>query len=225
VATSRRRERELARRRFERRRQAEIERRAQTKRRNTIIGAVGGTGVVIAVVLILTFTVFTGGGGNAKVKAGSTPPASTASPSATPAPPAPTTCAKINPDPPAKGDPTVPQVTGKLSSKLVTKDLKVGHGAAAKSGDTVTVKYVGVSCDTGKAFDASYTDGAKKQEFSFPLGQGKVIPGWDQGLVGMKDGGVRELVIPSSLGYGATGSGSAIAGNDTLVFLVTMVKA
>jgi peptidylprolyl isomerase len=227
LATSRRRERELARRRYERRRQAELERRVHTKRRNTIIGAVSGTAIVIAVLLILTFTVFTGGSGNAKVKAGATP-TTTASPSAsasaTPAPPAPTTCAKINPDPPAKGDPTVPQVTGKLSKKLVTKDIKVGHGVAAKSGDKVTVKYVGVSCDSGTAFDASYTDGAKNQELPFQLGVGQVIPGWDQGIVGMKAGGVRELIIPASLAYKAAGSGTTIPGNDTLVFLVTMVK-
>jgi peptidylprolyl isomerase len=225
LATSRRRERELARRRYERRRQAEVERRANAKRRNTILGAVIGTFVVIAVLLVLTFTVFTGGSSNKSVKAASTPGATpTPSASATPAPPAPTTCAKINPDPPAKGDPTVPQVSGKLSKKLVTKDITVGHGAAAKAGDSITVKYVGVSCDTGKAFDASYTDGAKNQEFPFKLGAGQVITGWDQGIVGMKAGGVRELVIPASLAYKAAGSGSAIAGNDTLVFLVTMVK-
>jgi peptidylprolyl isomerase len=229
VATSRRRERELARRRYERRRQAEIERRAAAKRRNTIIGAVGGTAVVVAVLLILTFTVFTGGSGKKHPNASSTvSPRSSVSPtaSATPtAPPAPTTCATFKPNPLAKGVPMVPPVNGKLTDKLVTKDVKTGHGAAAKSGSKITVKYVGYSCDTGKSFDASYTDGAKNQEFSFTLGQSQVIPGWDQGLMGMKAGGVRELVIPSSLGYGASGSGPKIPGNDTLVFLVTMVKA
>jgi FKBP-type peptidyl-prolyl cis-trans isomerase len=218
VATSRRRERELARRRYERRRQAELERRARNKRRNTIAGAVTGTAIVIAVLLILTFTVFTGGGKKASVKAGATP-----STSASPTPAAPKTCASIKPNPPAKGDPRIPPVTGTLTDKLVSKDIKVGHGRAAKSGDKVTVKYVGVSCDTGTAFDASYTDGAKNQEFSVTLGQGQVIPGWDQGIVGMKAGGVRELVIPASLAYGAQGQGP-IKPNDTLVFLITMVK-
>lgn len=221
MATSRRRERELARRRYERRRQAELERRARAKRRNTIIGAVTGTAIVVAVLLVLVFTVFTGGSGSKSVKANATPSASA---SATPTPAAPTTCARINPNPPAKGIPRIPPVTGKLTNKLVQKDVKVGHGRAAKSGDTVTVKYVGVSCDTGKSFDASYTDGAAKQEFTFQLGAGKVIKGWDQGVVGMKAGGVRELVIPASLGYGATGSPPAIKPNDTLVFLITMVK-
>jgi peptidylprolyl isomerase len=235
VATSRRRERELARRRYERRRQAEIERRVHTKRRNTIIGAVSGTAVVIAVLLILTFTVFTGGSGKSSVKAGSTPsvtPSSSVSPTAstTPAPAAPTKCAAIKPNPPVKGEPFIPPVNGKPSSKLVTKDIKVGHGAAAKNGSKITVKYVGVSCDTGQVFDASYTDGAPKQELpAFPLGAGQVIPGWDKGLVGMKAGGVRELVIPASLAYKAAGSpasGSSpgIQGNDTLIFVVTMVK-
>ncbi|HEX3707950.1 MAG TPA: FKBP-type peptidyl-prolyl cis-trans isomerase [Mycobacteriales bacterium] len=224
MATSRRRERELARRRYERRRQAEIERRAQSKRRNTILGAVIGTAMVIAVLLVLTFTVFTGG--SSKKTTASVKPTTSASPStsATPAPPAPTKCAAISPNPPAKGEPFIPPVKGKPSRKLVTKDIKVGHGTAAKSGSNVTVKYVGVSCDTGKVFDASYTDGAAKQELpAFPLGQGQVIAGWDQGLVGMKTGGVRELVIPASLAYKAAGSGK-IKGNDTLIFVVTMEK-
>ena len=71
---------------------------------------------------------------------------------------------------------------------------------------------------------ACRVNGATKQEFPFTLGQGQVIPGWDQGIVGMKAGGERELVIPASLGYGATGSPPKIAGNETLIFMVTMVK-
>jgi len=224
VATSRRRERELARRRFERRRQAELERRARTKRRNTVIGASVGTLAVIVVLVILGIVIF---GGSGKKKGVSTSPTPSITPTATTTPtppPAPTKCAKITPNPPAKGDPTVPDVKGKAPTKLVVKDIKAGHGKAAKKGSTITVKYVGVACSSGKAFDASYTDGAKNKEFSFQLGAGKVIPGWDQGLVGMKAGGVRELVIPAALGYGTTGSG-AIKPNETLIFLVTMVKA
>jgi peptidylprolyl isomerase len=223
VATSRRRERELARRRFERRRQAELERRARAKRRNTVIGAIAGTAVVIAVLVVVGVVVFSGGGSKAKTSV--KPQSSTsASPSPSATPSAPKRCAKISPDPPAKGEPTVPDVKGKAPSKLVEKNITRGHGAPAKSGQTVTVKYVGVACSTGKAFDASYTDGAKKREFSFQLGAGKVIPGWDQGLVGMRAGGVRELVIPASLAYGTTGSGTQIKPNETLIFLVTMVK-
>jgi peptidylprolyl isomerase len=138
--------------------------------------------------------------------------------------PAPKKCTPINPNPPAKGEPTVPDVKGKAPTKLVTKDLKVGHGAAAKSGQTMTVKYVGVSCATGKVFDASYTDGSPKQEISFPLGQGQVIPGWDKGLVGMKVGGVRELVIPGALAYATNPQGAPTFPNDTLIFVVTAMS-
>jgi peptidylprolyl isomerase len=225
VATSRRRERELARRRFERRRQAELERRAKAKKRNTVIGAVVGTVVVIAALIGGGFAVF---GGSNSPKASTLKPGATPTPSpttsATPPPPAPTKCAKITPDPPAKGEPVVPQVTGKAPTKLVVKDVKVGTGAAAKSGDKITVQYVGLSCSNGQVFDASYTDGAPKQQFNFPLGQGQVIAGWDKGLVGMKAGGLRELVIPAKLGYMATGQPPKIAGNETLIFLVHMVK-
>jgi peptidylprolyl isomerase len=225
VATSRRRERELARRRFERRRQAELERRARAKRRNTVVGAVVATIVVLGAVVGGGFALF-GGSSKPKPKAlkpGATPSAS-ASPSATPAPPAPKKCATISPNPPAKGDPMVPDVTGKAPTKLVKKDIKVGHGAVAKAGQKITVKYVGISCSNGQAFDASYTDGAKNQEFSFTLGKGAVIAGWDQGIPGMRVGGERELIIPASLGYHATGSPPKIAGNETLIFDVTLVK-
>jgi peptidylprolyl isomerase len=231
VATSRRRERELARRRFERRRQAEMERRARAKRRNTVIGACVGTLAVIIVLVIIGIVIF--GGSSSKkasaAKPGTTPTATPSVSPSTPPPPAPKKCAKISPNPPAKGDPMVPDVKGKAPTKLVVKDIKVGHGKPAKVGDKVVVKYVGVACSTGKAFDASYTDPAnptlKKKEFPFTLGKGQVIPGWDKGLVGMKAGGVRQLIIPASLAYGTTGSGSTIAGNETLNFVVTMVKA
>jgi peptidylprolyl isomerase len=226
VATSRRRERELARRRFERRRQAELERRARVKRRNTVIGACAGTLAVIALLIIGGIWLFHGSNNkkSSAVKPATSPStAVTPSTSPTPVPAAPTKCAKITPNPPAKGDPFVPDVKGKAPTKLVVKDIKVGHGKPAKAGDTVTVQYVGVACSTGKAFDASYTDGAKNKEFSFQLGKGKVIPGWDTGLVGMKAGGSRQLIIPASLAYGATGSG-AIKPNETLIFVVKMVK-
>jgi FKBP-type peptidyl-prolyl cis-trans isomerase len=228
VATSRRRERELARRRFERRRQAEIERRARNKKRNTVLGASIGTIAIIAVVVIVIVALASGSSNNkSKANAASTPGASTSptpTTSSSPAPAAPTKCAKINPNPPAAGEPKVPDVTGKAPTKLVAKDLKVGTGPAAKSGDKITVKYIGISCSTGKVFDASYTDGATNKEFSFNLGQGQVIQGWDKGLVGMKAGGVRQLVIPAAYGYGTAGSPPKINGNETLIFLVTMDK-
>jgi peptidylprolyl isomerase len=218
VANSRRRERELARRRYERRRLREQEQRVRRRRRNTIAGAVVATLAVIGGIVWLSIAL--SGGGGKKVSAAdqvSATPTPTAS--ATP-PPAPTKCAPIKPDPPAKGEPIVPQVKGKPPTKLVTKDLKKGHGPPAKSGDKLTVNYVGVSCSTGKAFDASYP---RHKAFPVTIGQGQVIPGWDQGLVGMRAGGRRELIIPASLGYGATGSGP-IKPNETLIFVVDLVK-
>jgi FKBP-type peptidyl-prolyl cis-trans isomerase len=224
VATSRKRERELARRRFERRRQQELARRARAKRRNTILGSVLATAVVLAVVGVVIASL---AGGSTKKKtsvdaaATATPSASTPSSASTSPPPAaPTHCAKISPDPPAKGQPTIPQVTGKAPTKLVVKDVKKGHGRAAQKGDTLSVTYIGVACSTGKVFDASYKHGNTPFPVK-PLGTAQVIQGWNQGLIGMKAGGVRELVIPASLGYGTQGSPPTIKGNETLIFLVT----
>jgi peptidylprolyl isomerase len=229
VATSRRRERELARRRFERRRQAELERRARAKRRNTVVGAIVGTFVVLAALVGggIALSHHHGKSNAAGIKPATTPTPTPTPTTPTPAPPAPKKCATIKPDPPAKGDPSVPDVKGKAPKKLVVHDIKIGHGPAAKAGSKMLVKYVGIACSTGKVFDASYTDPAnattKQHDFPFTLGKKQVIPGWDQGLVGIKAGGVRELVIPSALAYGTTGQGS-ILGNETLIFLVTAVK-
>jgi len=103
---------------------------------------------------------------------------------------------------------------------LQATDLIVGTGATATIGSHVTVQYVGVSFATKKQFDASWDRG---QPFDFVLGKGSVIPGWDQGIGGMKVGGRRQLVIPPDLGYGAQGNPPAIAPNDTLVFVVDLV--
>jgi peptidylprolyl isomerase len=228
VATSRRRERELARRRHERRRQRELERRAKAKKRSTWSGAAIGTAAVLAVGILLIVH-YAGGGSSKKPDAAASPaaaPSTAAAPTATAAAAkAPVKCAKISPNPTAKGQPTIPQPAGKLSKKLVIKDVKVGHGPAAKAGATLSVDYIGVSCDTGKVFDATYKDGGKPFSVT-PLGKAAVITGWNKGLIGVKAGGVRELVIPAAQAYGASGSG-AIAPNDTLVFLITVksVKA
>jgi peptidylprolyl isomerase len=227
VATSRRRERELARRRFERRRQAELERRAKTKRRNNVIGAVVGTIVLIAALVGGGFAIFGGSGHHkAKTNALSSPASATPTPtpvasSAAPAAPAPTKCATFTPDPPAKGQATVPQVKGKLTNKLVIHDVKAGHGPAAKDGDSLSVYYIGYSCTTGKVFDASYLHKPLATFAVSPLGKASVIEGWNKGLVGMKAGGVRELVIPAAEAYQDAGSQAPTGPNDTLVFLVT----
>jgi peptidylprolyl isomerase len=222
VATSRRRERELARRRFERRRQREMERRAKAKQRNTWLGASIGTAAVIAIAVVLIIQLTGGSKKPAAVVAPATTPSAAASTAVVKAP---TKCATITPDPTVKGQPTIPQVKGTLSKKLVVKDVKVGHGPPAKAGASLSVLYIGVSCDTGKVFDASYKHGSQPFAVS-PLGKASVITGWNKGLIGVKAGGVRELVIPAAEAYGSTGQ-APIAPNDTLVFLITVksVKA
>ena len=106
-------------------------------------------------------------------------------------------------------------------TSLEVKDETVGTGAAAKAGDTVTVNYVG-ALTNGTVFDASANHGTSG--FTFTLGAGQVIQGWDQGIVGMKVGGKRELVIPASLAYGAQGIPGVIPPNATLVFQVELLK-
>ena len=116
--------------------------------------------------------------------------------------------------------PTVTVPPGAPPTQLQSTDLIVGTGPAAKAGDNVTVQYVLATYSSGKEIQASWDS----QPFSFVLGEGNVIKGWDQGVVGMKAGGRRELVIPPSLGYGAAPQGPGIAANDTLIFVVDMVK-
>src|SRR3954468_22562704 len=125
------------------------------------------------------------------------------------------------PAPTATGKPTVKAPTGKAPTKLVIKDLKRGTGATAKDGRVVTVQYVGVLYKDGKQFDASWDRG---QPFQFQLGAGMVIPGWDQGVVGMKPGGRRELTIPPDLAYGAQGAPPDIPPNATLIFVIDLVS-
>ncbi len=104
-------------------------------------------------------------------------------------------------------------------SGLKYEDLKEGEGPAAKKGDTVEVHYTGWLTD-GKKFDSSVDRG---EPFSFPLGAGRVIKGWDEGVAGMKVGGVRRLTIPPQLGYGAAGAGGVIPPNATLIFDVELL--
>lgn len=118
-----------------------------------------------------------------------------------------------------KTKPKVEVPKGAPPKSLETRDLEEGTGAIAKAGDKVTVNYVGVNYKTGKEFDASWDRG---EPFSFTLGAGEVIPGWDQGVEGMKVGGRRELIIPPELGYGSTGAPPAIPPNETLVFVVDL---
>jgi peptidylprolyl isomerase len=121
--------------------------------------------------------------------------------------------------PKKKTKPKVEVPQGAPPKELVTEDIEEGSGPAAKAGDEVSVNYVGVNYKSGKEFDASWSRG---EPFTFALGSGMVIPGWEEGVVGMKVGGRRQLVIPPELGYGAAGSPPAIPPNETLVFVVDL---
>jgi FKBP-type peptidyl-prolyl cis-trans isomerase FkpA len=104
-------------------------------------------------------------------------------------------------------------------SGLVYEDVNEGEGAAAAAGQKVSVHYTGWLTD-GKKFDSSKD---RNDPFDFPLGGGRVIRGWDEGVQGMKVGGVRKLTIPPELGYGARGAGGVIPPNATLVFEVELL--
>ncbi len=108
-----------------------------------------------------------------------------------------------------------------MSNELKIEDLKQGDGAEAKSGQSVTVHYVGTLLSDGSKFDSSRDRG---QGFTFRLGAGQVIRGWDQGVAGMKVGGLRRLTIPPDLGYGARGYPPVIPPSATLVFEVELLK-
>jgi peptidylprolyl isomerase len=144
-------------------------------------------------------------------------PATTAAPAATTAAPQPGSISKD-----LKSEPKIPKPTGDPPTALVTKDIVKGKGPKAKAGDLASVQYTGVSWSTGEKFDASWDRGA--QPFQFPLGQGQVIPGWDEGVPGMRVGGRRELIIPPAKAYGPQGQPPVIGPDETLVFVVDLVK-
>jgi FKBP-type peptidyl-prolyl cis-trans isomerase FkpA len=130
----------------------------------------------------------------------------------------PTTTANATPTPALDATAPSPSANAVTTSDgLIYEDLDVGTGAAAQAGNTVSVYYTGWLAD-GTKFDSSLDRG---QTFDFTLGAGSVIAGWDEGVVGMKVGGIRLLVIPPSLGYGAT-QYSSIPGNSTLTFEVQL---
>jgi peptidylprolyl isomerase len=149
-------------------------------------------------------------------------------PTTTPAQPEAPKARKVQPtageaDPDRK--PKVPRGKGDPPTELVVQDLIVGKGARAKGGDTVSVQYVGVLFENGKQFDASWDGNRPGQAFQFPLGGGQVIPGWDQGVVGMREGGRRKLIIPPELAYGAQGFPPDIPPNAALIFDIDLEQA
>jgi peptidylprolyl isomerase len=116
--------------------------------------------------------------------------------------------------------PAVEIPDGPPSYQLELDDLEVGEGDEAVAGKVVEVHYVGVSWQKQRQFDASWDRG---DTFKFTLGRGQVIPGWDQGVAGMKVGGRRRITIPPDLGYGQRGAGGVIGPGETLVFVVDLV--
>ena len=133
-----------------------------------------------------------------------------------------TSCSPI----PTTGPATPPVVTGtavKLKDGLQYIDVKPGSGPAAVAGGTIQVEYTGWLQSNGKKFDSSYDHGG--QPFAVtPLGTAQIIPGWNEGLIGVKAGGVRRLILPPALAYGAQGSSPVIPPNATLIFDVTIVS-
>jgi len=118
--------------------------------------------------------------------------------------------------------PEVPAPQGDPPPELVVRDIVAGKGPKAQPGDELTMQYVGISWSNGQQFDASWDRGA--EPFAFQLGAGMVIPGWDEVLVGLREGGRRLLVIPPDMGYGPEGTpDGAIGPNETLIFVVDRV--
>ncbi|OMQ15364.1 peptidylprolyl isomerase [Modestobacter sp. VKM Ac-2676] len=118
--------------------------------------------------------------------------------------------------------PEVPASEEPAPDELVVEDVVVGDGAEAVEGTTAEVKYVGAFYETGEEFDSSWNQG-EDYTIPVPLGQGRVIPGFEQGIEGMQVGGRRVVTIPSDLGYGPSGQGP-IPGDATLVFVIDLVE-
>lgn len=146
--------------------------------------------------------------------------------SSTPPPEEPKPAGPSRPLPPTPGEkklgkkPPIDKPKGAPPAKLVKRDIVKGTGPVAKDGKELTMQYVGISFSSGEEFDASWG----KEPFKLTLGQGMVIPGWDQGIKGMRAGGRRQLVIPPDLAYGAQGQPPAIGPDETLVFDVDLLK-
>lgn len=165
-------------------------------------------GMLLTIALCAALAIAGCGGGDDSSSSGETSDASSA----------------IKWSPPGKfgTEPEVVAPGGKPPKKLETRDLIEGSGAVAKAGDQISVQYSGANFKTGEEFDSSWSRNA--EPFPFTLGEGLVIAGWDQGIVGMKVGGRRELIIPPELGYGAAGSPPVIPPNETLVFVVDLLE-
>ncbi|MFC0029295.1 FKBP-type peptidyl-prolyl cis-trans isomerase [Micromonospora chaiyaphumensis] len=184
------------------------------RRRQSILGAAAG---VLAVALVIGGIVWKNSGDNDKPASTAAAPSASAPAAEPTAPAAPQLPADL--DPALKSKPTVAAGKGELKKLTVTTLVK-GTGAAVKAGQQITTNYVGVFYKDGKEFDASWNTG---QPATFPIGVGQVIPGWDQGLVGVPVGSRVQLDIPAELAYGNDASGGRPAG--PLRFVVDVLAA
>ena len=117
--------------------------------------------------------------------------------------------------------PILPDDRGEPPSSLQVEDLVVGDGEPAEQGTRLTVHFVGASWSSGQEFDATWD---REQPYAFTLGEGEVIPAWDEGLVGMREGGRRALIVPPEFAYGERGSAAGIAPGETIVFIVDLLE-
>ncbi len=117
--------------------------------------------------------------------------------------------------------PLVEPHLGPAPDDLLIEEIILGDGPEATAGQSAVVHYVGVGATSGEEFDASWN---RDEPFEFKLGAGQVIKGWDEGIVGMRVGGRRRLVIPSRLAYGERGAGGVISPNETLIFVVDLLE-
>lgn len=214
MATSKR-ERQKAARREKLERQQRADKRRKNIRRGVIVA-------IIAVLVIGTGAFLFSGGKSPSTTTTSTTTTTSAS-SATTTTVAPTSFAPVSQPSPAGTWGTAPTVvvpSGNPPTSMEVSNLITGTGAVAETGDKLEVQYVLATYSTRKVVQSSWTS----QPFSFTLSTADVVPGFAEGLVGMRVGGRRELVIPPSLGYGDESPGSGIAKNDTLVFVVDLLK-
>jgi peptidylprolyl isomerase len=123
---------------------------------------------------------------------------------------------------PLSKEPIITRPKGPAPTTLQAREFVTGTGTEAKAGDSVTVNYIGELYSNGKVFDASWK---RNEPFTFTLGQGQVIPGWDKGVAGMRVGGRRELIIPANLAYGKAGRPPTIPPNAPLIFVVDLLSA
>jgi len=219
VSPSRQREREVERLRRIRQGQRREQARRRARRRATIIGSVLAVVVVVGGIALLARP-----HSGPKTATPVTPAAN--SPTASPPTQAAPTTSPFPPlargtDPRLATKPTV-RLPSAAPTTLGMHDLVVGTGPAARAGQQLTVNYVGVGYPAGKEFDSSWK---RREPFTFALGKGNVIPGWDRGLLGMKVGSRRQLAIPAALAYGAQGQPPTIKPNEPLVFVIDLLAA